>query len=78
MSVDAARILCTAQAVCTAKQPAGETRSRLGFCTGAPGLDEAGAVIGPSGLSLVMPNAAAAHIDVGSHVTLLITDREVG
>lgn len=74
---DTALILCTTEVVCTAKQPAGEGSSRLGFCSGTPyGVE--GAAIGPSGLSVVMPNQAAQHVDVGTHLTLVFTDGAVG
>lgn len=70
---DTARILGTTKVVCTAKQPAGEGRSRLGFA----GPFEAGrnaTTLGPLGLSVVMPDQAAGQIEVGTHLTILITD----
>lgn len=75
---DTALIVCTARVVCTAKQPAGEGKSRLGFCTDTPYADDTAAAIGPSGLSVVMPDQAAGHVDVGTHLTLVFTDGAVG
>lgn len=74
---DTARILCTTEVVCTAKQPAGQGISRLGFSSGTP-YGDPGAAIGPSGLSMVMPDAAAQLVDVGTHLTLVFTDGAVG
>lgn len=71
---DTARILGTAQVVCTAKQPASEARSRLGFCS----IGGEDAVIGPSGLSVVIPDQGAQHIEVGTHLTLVFTDGVIG
>ncbi len=74
---DTALIVCTARVVCTAKQPAGEGRSRLGFCSDTP-YGDAGASIGPSGLSVVMPDGSARHVEIGTHLTLVFTDGVVG
>ena len=74
---DTARILGTARVVCTAKQPATDGTSRLGFCSDT-WVDDGAVTVSASGLSVVMPDQGAQHIEIGTHLTLLFTDGEVG
>lgn len=72
---DTARILCTAKITCTAKGPAGEGQSRLGFSADyAEGRNAEWAKYTPSfSLSTVMLDQVAKHFEVGTHITLLFT-----
>lgn len=76
--IDTARILCTAKIVCTAKQKAGEGHSRLGFAADGNTLAGGAGVIGPLGLSTVMPDQLAQHFEVGTHITLVFAEGDVG
>lgn len=77
---DTARILCTAKVTCTAKQPAGDGASRLGFSADyAEGANADWAKYTPQlSLTTVMLDQVAQHFEVGTHVTLIYALGDVG
>lgn len=77
--MDTAKIICSAKVICTAKQPAGEGQSRLGFSADyADGANAEWAKYTPTfSQTVVMVDQVADHFKVGQHITLLFTEDDV-
>lgn len=73
---DTANILCTAKVVCTAKGPAGDGQSRLGFSPDyEAGRNAEWASATPTlSLSMTVVEGVAAKIAMGQAITLLFTE----
>lgn len=74
-----AKIHCTAKVTVTAKQPAGDGQTRLGFSPDyADGANAEWARYTPSlSLSMVVLDQVAAQFKEGQHLTLLFTEDDV-
>ena len=77
---DTARILCTAKITCTAKGPAGEGQTRLGFSADyADGANAEWAKWTPVfSQTMVVLDQVAERFEVGQHITLVFADGDVG